>query len=166
MVSPRPGVRLRPLTAQDIPFLPEALYQALYTSPGEAPLSREVILLPELFRYIEGWGQRDGDLGTLALGPNETFLGAAWLRLFPRDSPGYGFLDPQTPELSVSVVPQGRGQGIGTHLIEATLAQASHRFSAVSLSVTPGNPALRLYERLGFQIVRHNPNDIVMRRLL
>ena len=35
-------------------------------------------------------------------------LGAAWLRLFPASAPGYGFVDEQTPELTISVVPSRR----------------------------------------------------------
>ena len=34
--------------------------------------------------------------------------GAAWFRLFRRDAPGYGFVNEETPELSISVVPSRR----------------------------------------------------------
>jgi GNAT superfamily N-acetyltransferase len=166
MVSSVSGLTLRPLQRNDTPFLPGALYHALYTSPDEVPLPREVIVLPDLARYIDGWGQRFGDVGTLALKDRDYFLGAAWLRLFTHASPGYGYVDDLTPELSVSVQPEWRGCGIGTQLILATLEQARTQFPAVSLSVTPGNPAVRLYERLGFEIVRVSPNDMTMRRSL
>jgi GNAT superfamily N-acetyltransferase len=166
MVSPVSGLTLRPLQRTDTPLLPGALYHALYTSPDEVPLSREVIILPDLARYIDGWGQRFGDVGTLALKDQDYFLGAAWLRLFTHAAPGYGYIDDLTPELSISVMPEWRGCGIGTQLILATLEQARSQFPAVSLSVTPGNPAVRLYERLGFEIVRVSPNDMTMRRSL
>ncbi|MBB6048675.1 GNAT family N-acetyltransferase [Armatimonas rosea] len=166
MVSPLSGLLVRPLTPADSALLSEALYHSLYTSPGEPPLPRELLLLPELARYTEGWGQRFGDQGMLAWRTPQTSIGAAWLRLFSHDAPGYGYVDDLTPELVVSVQPAWRGFGVGTQLILATLEQARPQFPAVSLSVTPGNPAVRLYERLGFEIVRVGPNDITMRRAL
>lgn len=163
MVSSLPGLLVRPLLPPDAPFLPEALYQALYTAPKEMPLSREVISLSEFSRYIDDWGQRFGDQGMVALKEPGYFLGASWLRLFSHEAPGYGYVDDLTPELSVSVLPEWRGCGIGTQLIVATLEQARLQFPAVSLSVTPGNPAQRLYQRLGFEVVCANSHEITMR---
>ncbi len=80
-------------------------------------------------------------------------VGAAWLRLLPEQDPGYGFIDAQTPELSVGVVPRHRGRGVGSLLLEALIEAAGKRYPALSLSVEPDNPARRLYERHGFQVV-------------
>jgi ribosomal-protein-alanine N-acetyltransferase len=44
-------------------------------------------------------------------------IGAAWLRLWSKDEQGYGFVDVHTPELSMAVRPEFRGQGIGTLLL-------------------------------------------------
>jgi ribosomal protein S18 acetylase RimI-like enzyme len=85
-------------------------------------------------------------------GPNA--YGAAWYRLFPASAAGFGFVDEQTPELTIAVVPSCRGKGYGEELLEALLAQAKRDgFEQVSLSVEPDNPALRLYERHGFHKV-------------
>ena len=164
MFSSLKGLLVRPLTKADIAYLSEALYQALYTTPREAPLSRDILVLPKLARYIDGWGERLGDRGSIAFAGSNYYVGAAWLRLFSHDVPGYGYVDDLTPELSVSVLPEWRGCGIGTQLIEATLEQARSQFPAVSLSVTPGNPAQHLYERLGFEVVYATPHEITMRR--
>ncbi|MGH8896543.1 MAG: GNAT family N-acetyltransferase [Egibacteraceae bacterium] len=46
-----------------------------------------------------------------------------------------------------------RGRGIGTRLLVALLRRAGAAHSAITLSVRTDNPALRLYERLGFRAV-------------
>ncbi len=77
--------------------------------------------------------------------------GVVWVTLFPAEAPGYGFVRAGVPELSVCVLPGYRGAGLGADLVGAAIAEARRRsFPALSLSVEDGNPARRLYERLGF----------------
>ena len=104
-------------------------------------------------RYVMNFG-RPGDAAVIALDEAGRPVGAAWYRLFKENEPGYGFVDEQTPELSIAVVPSRRGKGVGDELLGALLAQArKDGFEQISLSVEPDNPALRLYERHGFQKV-------------
>ena len=106
---------------------------------------------PNSAHYVAGW-PRPGDRGVVAEAGQP--VGAAWLRTFSPEDPGYGFVEAAVPELSVGVVPGWRGRGVGTRLLEALLAQArAQGLAAVSLSVEPDNPALRLYERFGFVAV-------------
>ncbi len=82
---------------------------------------QSVLARPELAHYVTGW-PRPGDIGMVAEdGPP---VGAAWLRLLPEQDPGYGFVDEQTPELSIGVVPTQRGRGIGSLLLEALIEAA------------------------------------------
>ena len=144
-------------------FLWEALYHALYVPAGAPAFDRAVVHLPEIARYVEGWG-RDGDLGVIAIDRATGLpVGAAWLRLWPGDDKGYGYIDDETPELSISVVPDWRGRGVGTRLIEALLVRARGRYRAISLSVTVGNPAMRLYERMGFVTAATSGESATMR---
>lgn len=39
-------------------------------------------------------------------------------------------------------------------------------FVRTSLSITKGNPAIRLYERLGFRVVNENEEDFIMLLML
>ncbi|MGH7606159.1 MAG: GNAT family N-acetyltransferase [Gemmatimonadales bacterium] len=134
------------MNASDEAFLWEMLAEAAYEPAGHA--LRED---PELARYVTGWG-RDGDLGVLAETAGAP-VGAAWLRLWgPRDR-GYGYVDEDTPELTIGVRPGHRGQGVGTLLLGAILDDAVGVYDAVSLSVRPDNRAMRLYERFGFRPV-------------
>ena len=80
-------------------------------------------------------------------------VGAAWHRLLPADDPGYGFVAADVPEVALGVVPDVRGRGIGTALMERLIeAAVASRVRALSLSVQRDNPALRLYERLASRL--------------
>lgn len=91
-------------------------------------------------------------------------IGAAWLRLWSEQDHGYGFIDALTPELSVAVRPEARGGGIGTELLRWLLQRADESYDRVSLSVSVQNPAVRLYERLGFRSVAVDGASMTMLR--
>lgn len=55
--------------------------------------------------------------------------------------------------VQIQLLPEHQGKGIGEHLIRTVLAQAEAAGLPVALSVLRGNPARRLYERLGFREV-------------
>jgi ribosomal protein S18 acetylase RimI-like enzyme len=154
-------VHLRPLTADDAAFLREALYQAIFVLPGEAPPPRSLIDQPELAQYMSGFGGQVGDVGVVAL-VEATPIGAAWARLIR----GYGYVDDQTPELSIAVLPGYRGQGVGEQLLYALFDSLRPSYNQVSLSVQTANPAHRLYQRLGFQIARDDGDSWLMLRRL
>ncbi len=137
---------LRETRESDEPFLREMLFLALFVPPGEPPLPRSVLNDPKIAQYVDGWGTRTRDSGWIAL-VDSVPVGAVWLRYFPISSPGYGFVDERTPELSVAVLPTHRGGGIGSHLMPAMLRNVP----AASLSCDPANPSWLLYVRLGFK---------------
>jgi ribosomal protein S18 acetylase RimI-like enzyme len=57
-----------------------------------------------------------------------------------------------------------RGQGIGTELVKGLIEEAASGGRAVTLGVVKTNPALRLYERLGFRITHDDERKFYMRR--
>ena len=141
------------------------LYQAIYVAPGQPVLPREVVRSPELARYVAGWGQA-GDAGLLATdAATGQRMGAVWLRLLGGNNKGYGYVDAQTPELSMAVLPDYRGQGIGTQLLRR-LFVSDWVPAAVSLSVSAGNPALQLYQRFGFEKVGASNESFTLKRNL
>jgi ribosomal protein S18 acetylase RimI-like enzyme len=152
MSAPRAAAGLRPAVAADAAFLAEMLAAAAFWRPdGPAGSVDDVLNEPALAHYVAGW-PRPGDRGVIA--EEGRPVGAAWLRLFPADDPGFGFVDAGTPELSIGVVRERRGRGVGSLLLGALIARARRDgLGAVSLSVEPDNPARRLYRRFGFEAV-------------
>jgi hypothetical protein len=70
--------------------------------------------------------------------------------MLPED-PGYGFVNAATPALSIGVVSESRGRGVGGALLKALIRTAkSQGFNTLSLGVEKDNPALQIYERHGF----------------
>jgi GNAT superfamily N-acetyltransferase len=115
-----------------------------------------------LARYVDNWG-RPGDTAVIAIDQGHP-VGAAWYRLFSANAPGYGFVDEQTPELSIAVVPSRRKHGVGHELIDGLLARAREDgHAALSLSVEKGSPAVSFYERLGFERVSESEHALTMR---
>jgi [ribosomal protein S18]-alanine N-acetyltransferase len=147
---------------QDVRFLRDMLHHAYYwreRAPGAGP--------GPVARYVKGWG-RPGDTALIAI--EDGFpIGAGWYRLFREDAPGYGFVDEETPELAIAVVPSRRGRGLGEALLDALCERAQaegHR--ALSLSVERDNDVLvSFYEKHGFTKVHEDGGDsVTMRREL
>jgi GNAT superfamily N-acetyltransferase len=141
----------RDVDLQDMRFLRDMLRHAYHWRLGDPDLP--------VYRYVQNWGRR-GDAGVVAFdGPN--IYGAAWYRLFPEGAPGFGFVDEETPELTIAVVPSHRGHGTGGELLEALLERArSDGFSRVSLSAEPGQT--RFYEKHGFHEHRREDGTVTM----
>jgi ribosomal protein S18 acetylase RimI-like enzyme len=60
--------------------------------------------------------------------------------------------DRETRIVDIALLPEHRGIGIGTTLLRDLLAEADAAGKRVTIHVERFNPALRLYERLGFSI--------------
>jgi GNAT superfamily N-acetyltransferase len=156
-VTHRPGVisetsrvaTIRRANAEDGPFLQEMLALAANWRPDARVSSvTEIMGEPALARYVADWPAA-GDVGFVV--EHGRPVGAAWWRLFPEHDHGYGFVDADTPELSIGVAAEARGRGFGTLLLKALIDEARRRaLPALSLSVEPDTPAAALYQRLGF----------------
>lgn len=162
LIKNREVLSFREADSSDEAFLREMLYHSLYVPDGEQPFERSIVDQPEIAKYVVSWG-RPGDLGVIALdAPKEQEVGAAWMRLFSSTDPGFGFVDSDIPELAIAVLPGHRGSGVGSALLQQLFKRASSSYDAVSLSVSLANPALRLYERSGFQHVEVHGDSLTM----
>lgn len=146
-------IELRRAVKEDAAFLADMLFEALFVPPGEPPFERSVLTDPMIARYITGFPSGTQDLGIVAMIDGQP-VGAVWSRLFAPDSPGYAWVDDETPELSIAILPTHQGSGIGTALLTALLAAlAENGVERTSLSVDGRSRAFDLYTRLGFEQV-------------
>ena len=155
-------VKIRKMRPDETELLREFLYQAIYLPEGVEPPPRSVLDLPQLRVYIDGFGTRAGDCCVVAEARTK-LVGAAWGRIME----DYGHIDDRTPSLAVSVLPEHRGRGIGTCLLETLLVCLQEAgYPQVSLSVQKDNPALHLYLRKGFAILDEQGTEFLMLRPL
>lgn len=143
-------------------YLWDLLYNAIFVAREEMPPAREMKELHELKKYMQHWGEKEGDYGLIALSEENQPLGAVWIRLFNEDDKCWGYVDQKTPELNIALSPTFRNQGIGTELMVKMLKDLKANYDQVSLSVNPNNPSVRLYERFGFEKYEEVPPAITM----
>jgi ribosomal protein S18 acetylase RimI-like enzyme len=58
--------------------------------------------------------------------------------------------------MDIALLPEYRGNGTGTSLLRRLLAEADAGGKRTTIHVERNNPALRLYERLGFSVVKES----------
>ena len=113
--------------------------------------SRFTVAQVEADPHLAAYYRTSPEFGVVSTSHGEP-TGVVWVTRFPAEAPGYGFVRADVPELSVCVLPGYRGAGLGAGLVGAAVAEARRRsLPALSLSVEDGNPARRLYERVGFR---------------
>jgi L-amino acid N-acyltransferase YncA len=153
MIVIRRGDRL------DVPFLRSLLAHAYnwHVAAFETDIP--------LARYVDNWG-RPGDTALIAMDGGHS-VGAAWYRLFRESSPGYGFIDEETPELTIVVVPSRQGEGIGKQLLAALVARAKVAgYAGLSASAEKDNPATQAFLGEGFEQVAEHGSTLTLRRRL
>lgn len=155
-------IALRAIAPEDTEILQTFLYHAIHIPEGVEPPPRSILEKPELQVYLEGFGTRPHDHGLAAV-ENGQVIGAAWVR----DMPDYGHIEDGVPSFAISVLPEHRGRGVGTLLMQALLAQLRRKgYAKASLAVQKTNRAAGLYRRLGFDIVGENEEEYLMVCLL
>ncbi len=154
-------VNIRDIAQHEIPYLESFLYEAIFIPEGVEKPGKDILNLPELKVYIEDFGKAT-DLCFVA-DYKGTLVGAIWTRLFSVQDKGFGFIDEQTPEMSMSVKENYRQQGIGKQLL-ATMIKKLKRleYKQVSLSVDRANFAMDMYLKSGFEIVSSDTKSAIM----
>ena len=141
---------IRSATLNDLPAICAALAWAIdWRAPQPTPPEERIAQTGHAYLLAE-WG-RSGDMAVVAEVEGHP-VGAVWYRLWTDAMHSYGYIDATVPELGIGVDPQWRGRGIGEALLRALLAHAQQQgVATISLSVECDNPAMQLYEKLGFE---------------
>lgn len=150
---------IREAEGSDLRFLERVFFAAADWNPANAHGEQHWRADPMLEKYLGGW-KRETDLGFLVESGGEP-VGGVWARYLPEADQGYGFVDEQTPELTIGVLDGYRGRGVGRLLVRAAIDAAPAK---LSLSVEDGNGAIRLYEEFGFVAVGRVGNSTTMVR--
>ena len=142
---------IRHMKGDEHPLLEDFLYEAIFVPEDfEGEIPRSIIHDdPKCRAAYEGFGKLPDDRALVAEVDGHV-IGACWVRTTDE----YGHIDDATPSFSISLYEQFRGQGIGGALMRRMLDELRDAsYVSASLSVQKENPALRLYERLGFRII-------------
>lgn len=151
-------ITIRELQKEEYLLLDHFLYEAIFIPEGVEPPPKTIITSPELQVYVEHFGESKDDWGLMAEVDGKV-AGAVWVRIMN----DYGHIDNETPSLAISLYKEYRGLGIGTAMMKEMLnLLKSHGYSQVSLSVQKANYAIKMYQTVGFEIVRENEEEYLM----
>ena len=150
--------KIRFISEEEVGVLEDFLYEAIYVPEGESAPPRSIINQPELQVYISDFGKEKDDIGMVAEADGQ-IIGAVWVRIMN----DYGHIDNNTPSFAISVYKDYRGLGTGTDLMKEMLRVLKARgYKQASLSVQKANYAVRMYQKVGFQIGDENEEEYIM----
>ena len=150
--------KIREMLPYEYHLLEDFLYEAIFKKDETVVVPRDIIYKPELQVYIEEFGQRKDDYCFVAECEGKV-VGAVWVR----NIKGYGCIDDVTPEFAISLYPEYRGFGIGSALMERMLLHLKETgYQKTSLAVQKANYALRMYLKVGFEIIDENEEEYIM----
>ena len=150
---------IRPIQSQEFPLLNDFLYEAIFIPDGVAAPPRSIIAQEDLQVYVRDFGRQPDDHCLLAEVDGK-IVGAVWVRVME----DYGHIDNNTPSLAISLYKDYRNRGIGTQLMRRMLDLLREKgYRQVSLSVQKANYALRMYEKVGFEVMADRGEEVLMR---
>lgn len=152
---------IRPIKSSEIKLLDDFLYEAIFQRDENNLVSREIINQPELRVFIEDFGKPDDYCLVAEVGGK--VVGAVWTRIIAGAVKGYGNVDENTPEFAISLYKEYRDKGIGTSLMKNMLILLKDKgYRQASLAVQKDNYATRMYQAVGFEIVKETVEEYIM----
>lgn len=133
----------RPMQESDIPFLTELYISTRWEELQPVPWTDE-----EKLRFLR-WQFEAQHTHYQKYFPNARFD----IISYKKKPIGRLYLDQRENEIRVvdiALLPPYRGKGIGSRLLKNIMADAQASNRTVTIHVEQNNPAMRLYERLGF----------------
>ena len=134
------------------------LYEAIFIPEGTEKPSKEIIKSEDLQVYIKDFGNSKDD-NCLVAEYNNKIVGACWTRIMN----DYGHIDNETPSFAISLYEEYRGKGIGTKLMLKMLDLLKQKgYKQASLAVQKENYAVKMYKKVGFEIIDENKEEYIM----
>ena len=153
---------IRELKQSEFSILDDMLYEAIYQHDTANLLPKNIIKTPKINVYIKDFGKQKDDY-CLVADLNGKIVGAVWVRILASEIKGYGNIDDTTPEFAISLFKEYRNQGIGTRLMTEMIDYLrKNGYEKTSLSVDKENYAVKMYKKLGFEVVVENDDDYLM----
>ena len=149
---------IREIQEEEYPLLDDFLYEAIFIPDGVQPPEKNIINLPELQVYVSDFGKQKDDICFLAEVADKV-VGAVWVR----EMNDYGHIEDGVPSFAISLYKEYRGYGIGTALMKRMLCELKQRgYEKTSLSVQKANYAVKMYLKVGFDIIDENEEEYIM----
>ena len=149
--------RIREIRENEYCILSEFLYEAIFIPEGTEKPPKSIIEQPELQVYIADFGKSDD--WCLVAEVKEKIVGAVWVRIMN----DYGHIDDETPSFAISLYEEYRNMGIGTVLMRDMLEFLKNKgYKQTSLSVQKANYAVRMYQKVGFEVIDKNEEEYIM----
>ncbi len=149
---------IRSISEKEYSLLENFLYEAVFVPKGMPAPPKSIINQPELQLYITDFGKKEDDIGLVAEVDNK-IVGAVWVRIMN----DYGHIDNDTPSFAISLYKEYRGFGIGTALMQEMLRTLKGKgYKQASLAVQKANYAVKMYKKVGFEVVDENEEEYIM----
>lgn len=159
-------MKIRALEKTEIKILESLLYEAIFIPKDIEKPSFDIINRPELQVYINNFGEKKDDY-CLVAEIAEQIVGGVWVRIISGEIKGFGNVDNETPEFAISLFEEYRNQGIGTKLMLAMIDYLRNKKSKqCSLAVQKVNYAVKMYQNIGFQIIKEKGEEFLMLLIL
>ena len=143
------------------------LIEAAYSPTQEKPSFETAYEDGRIRQWLDNFSYREGDIALIAEDTDTVPVGAVLCRIFHANQfiGEVGYVNDFIPAIAIGVAPERRNQGIGSLLLKKLTSKAyNDGYKKLSLCVGKTNPALRLYLREGFEIVRQEGSSIIMLR--
>lgn len=153
--------RIREIKPTETNLLRDFAYEAIFQRDETNPLPRSVVDQPEISIYHKNFG-KPADLCLVAEVEGK-IVGAVWTRILADEVRGFGNVDKNTPEFAISLHKKYRNKGIGAALMKRMLNLLRQEgYKQTSLAVQKDNYAVRMYESVGFEILRELKEEYLM----
>ena len=149
---------IRKIEEKEYILLEDFIYEAIFIPEGVSPPPKSIINQPDLQVYIKDFGKGKDDICFVAE-TDDKVIGAVWVR----DMKDYGHIEDGVPSFAISLYKPYRNFGIGTALMKTMLSELKQRgYKKTSLAVQKENYAVKMYRKVGFEVIRETEEEFIM----